>query len=46
MQLHKVGKKFILDSTFEERVAPKTAGFRWDPDKRKWWTARSGSGLG
>lgn len=29
---------FVLHSTFHERQIPKDAAFRWNPDKKKWWT--------
>ena len=39
MKLEKMTeKKFIARSTYEERAIPKTAGFRWDPNQKIWWT--------
>ena len=29
---------YILDSTYDERLIPKEAGFRWNPEWRAWWT--------
>ena len=29
---------FLANASFEEKDALKTAGFRWNPDKKKWWT--------
>lgn len=33
--------RFIWIGKFEERDIPKTAGFRWNGDRRCWWTDRS-----
>lgn len=30
---------FIADSTFQEKDELKAAGFRWNPDTKKWWTS-------
>jgi SWI/SNF-related matrix-associated actin-dependent regulator 1 of chromatin subfamily A len=30
---------FIADSTFQEKDELKAAGFRWNPDLKKWWTS-------
>jgi SNF2 family DNA or RNA helicase len=38
MELVKVAHKFMAISSFDERFIPKEAGFRWDPDLKKWWT--------
>lgn len=32
--------RFVLVSSYEEREVPKRAGFRWDPQRRQWWTDR------
>ena len=32
---------YTLQCTYDERVAPKSAGFKWDPDARTWWTSSS-----
>lgn len=31
-------KRFVCNCAFEERMLPKSAKFRWDPTKKKWWT--------
>lgn len=31
--------KFYALSSYDERDIPKTAGFRWSPQERVWWTA-------
>lgn len=38
MKLTRDGGVYVLESTFAEREAPKQAGFRWDPQQRRWWT--------
>ena len=30
---------FSWQGTFEERLLPKEAGFRWHPEKKVWWTS-------
>jgi len=30
---------FYCQSTYQERFIPKDAGFRWDKDKKRWWTS-------
>jgi SWI/SNF-related matrix-associated actin-dependent regulator 1 of chromatin subfamily A len=32
---------YTLQCTYDERVVPKGAGFKWDPDARTWWTSSS-----
>jgi SWI/SNF-related matrix-associated actin-dependent regulator 1 of chromatin subfamily A len=32
------GTKFIAESSYHERVIPKAARFRWDPQAKHWWT--------
>jgi len=29
---------YYTEGTYNERQIPKDAGFRWDPEKRRWWT--------
>lgn len=29
---------FVCHCSFHDRQVPKDAGFRWNPDKKKWWT--------
>ena len=29
---------YVFECTYHERHIPKAAGFRWDPDRRQWWT--------
>lgn len=29
---------YVCKCSFEEKDVPKGAGFRWNPDKRTWWT--------
>lgn len=39
METTRNGKKvFIWQGTYEERHIPKNAGFRWDPDRKVWYT--------
>ena len=33
--------RFEVISEFSERMVPKQAGFRWDPNSKKWWTDRA-----
>jgi SWI/SNF-related matrix-associated actin-dependent regulator 1 of chromatin subfamily A len=39
MKLTHNGRRYVAQSTFDERAIPKTAGFRWDPASREWWTS-------
>ncbi len=39
MKLIKVADRYIVESTYEEKDAIKRAGFRWDPDDRRWWAS-------
>jgi len=38
MRLYHNGQVYILNCTYDDRAVPKAAGFRWDPDKKVWWT--------
>lgn len=38
MQLINENNRYIALSTFAEKDIPKGAGFRWDPETKKWWT--------
>lgn len=38
MRLTKANGRYELESSYEERNAPKHARFRWDPKAKKWWT--------
>jgi len=38
MELVKEGNIFVAKSTFAEKDIPKSAKFRWDPDRKRWWT--------
>lgn len=33
--------RFTWAGSYEERHLPKTAGFRWDPERKKWWTSHT-----
>ena len=33
-------KRYWAKSSYDERSIPKTAGFRWNPDDKIWWTDR------
>ncbi len=33
------GKRFIWSGGYETKDLPKQAGFRWDPERRVWWTS-------
>lgn len=39
MQVVMEGEAFVAKCKFEERMIPKSAGCRWDPKKKRWWTA-------
>lgn len=32
--------RYIFTCSYEEREIPKGAGFRWDPERKLWWTSR------
>jgi len=36
--LEKTGARWIARCSYEDRAVPKGAGFRWDPDRRCWYT--------
>jgi len=36
--LKKDGDKYIWTGGYETKDMPKQAGFRWNPDERRWWT--------
>ena len=38
MRIEYCDRQFVARCTFDERALPKTAKFRWDPDRRIWWT--------
>ncbi|MBT9258178.1 MAG: DEAD/DEAH box helicase [Clostridiales bacterium] len=38
MRLTREGSRWVVFTRYEERELPKQAGFRWDPEKRVWWT--------
>lgn len=39
MKIELLGKDtFVARSTFDERMIPKQAGFRWNPAQKVWWT--------
>ena len=38
MELHFTDGIFVAKSSYEERLIPKQAGFRWNPQTKKWWT--------
>lgn len=39
MELIKVDQIFeLINSSFDQRMIPKSAGFRWNPAKKRWWT--------
>ena len=38
MKLVSAGGRYIAQCTFDERLVPKAAGFRWDPTVKQWWT--------
>lgn len=38
MKLYLEGGIFRVESSFSEKDVPKGAGFRWNPDKKCWWT--------
>ena len=42
MKLHHDGQVFYMEMAYEERHHAKAASFRWDPDKRRWWTDAPG----
>ena len=38
MELIHDGDKFVMKCTFHEKGVPKSAGFRWNPAEKCWWT--------
>jgi len=40
MKLSYQSGKYIATASYEERMIPKAAGCRWNPDLKKWWTDR------
>ena len=32
------GRRYIWSGSYAERILPKEAGFRWDPEAKLWWT--------
>jgi len=40
MELIHTGTRFECVASFDERMLPKGARFRWDPKAKKWWTDR------
>lgn len=38
MRLKREGERYVLESSYEERLEPKRARFRWDPAAKAWWT--------
>lgn len=32
------GRIFVAESSYSEKDVVKAAGFRWNPDRRRWWT--------
>jgi len=38
MKLKYNGQYFVFLCTFHEKDVPKSNGFRWNPQKREWWT--------
>lgn len=41
MQLIKSDRVYVARCTYDERHIAKTAGFRWDPQARRWWTDKT-----
>ena len=39
MKLIKEGTRYIAITEFAERSIPKSAGFRWNPADKVWWTS-------
>jgi len=37
-QLQHDGRRYIWGGTYAERLLPKEAGFRWNPEEKIWWT--------
>lgn len=38
MQITYAGQRFVARSSFAEKDIVKSAGFRWDPAMKRWWT--------
>jgi len=38
MQLYHDGHEYIFACKYDDRNIPKEAGFKWDPQKKVWWT--------
>lgn len=32
------GRRYVWSGSYAERILPKEAGFRWDPEAKLWWT--------
>ena len=39
MQLVKKQNRYVAITEYSERAIPKSAGFRWDPSQKVWWTS-------
>jgi hypothetical protein len=38
MRLYQDGDRYIFDCTYQERPTPRSAGFKFDPATRQWFT--------
>lgn len=38
IEVEKIGARYVAMATYEQREIPKAAGFRWDRDRRHWYT--------
>ena len=36
--VEKIGSRWIARASYEQRAIPKSAGFRWDPERKCWFT--------
>lgn len=39
IEVQQEGGRYIARASFQQKDLVKQAGFRWDPDRRHWWTA-------
>ena len=38
IRVDQVGSRYVASASYEQRALPKTAGFRWDPTNKVWYT--------
>lgn len=45
MKVYKENDKWFFSGHYDDRAVPKEAGFRWNPDKKQWWTDKRENAL-